>query len=197
MPTGYTASVADGTITTFPDFAMRCARAMGACIMMRDEPGDAEIPEKFKPSQWNREQGDIARIALAVHCTATNEELQTVLDQEHDKAMEAWRLRVVEHAAEQTRYEDMIRDTKAWTPPTDEHAGLKKFMLQQLWDSLKSDCGGSVSPAPDKLPLDDWKAAREAKVREDIIYHDKNQAEEDERSQGRTEWVRQLRASLK
>jgi hypothetical protein len=38
MPTGYTAGVADGTITEFREYALLCARAFGACIMLRDEP---------------------------------------------------------------------------------------------------------------------------------------------------------------
>lgn len=37
MPTGYTASVQEGKVTEFRDFAMECARAFGALVMMRDE----------------------------------------------------------------------------------------------------------------------------------------------------------------
>lgn len=49
MATGYTCDVSDGKITTLRDFALRCARAFGALITMRDEPFDAPIPEKFEP----------------------------------------------------------------------------------------------------------------------------------------------------
>ena len=52
MPTGYTASVADGRVTEFAPFALQCARAMGALIMMRDEPHDAPIPERFEASDY-------------------------------------------------------------------------------------------------------------------------------------------------
>lgn len=52
MPTGYTADVADGKITDFVEYALQCARAFGACIMLRDEPISSEIPE-FQPSDYN------------------------------------------------------------------------------------------------------------------------------------------------
>jgi hypothetical protein len=51
MTTGYTAAIANDI--TFNDFAMRCARAMGALVMMRDEPFDAPIPERFEPSDYH------------------------------------------------------------------------------------------------------------------------------------------------
>lgn len=69
MPTGYTEAVQSGEVTEFRDFALRCARAMGALIMMRDDPMDAPIPDEFKPSDWNRKQLDKARFRLAdVQC---------------------------------------------------------------------------------------------------------------------------------
>ena len=45
MPTGYTAAIAKDI--TFNDFVMQCAKAM--LIMMRDEPANAPIPERFEP----------------------------------------------------------------------------------------------------------------------------------------------------
>ena len=36
----------------FKSFAMTCARAMGACVTIRDEPFDAPIPT-IKPSDYN------------------------------------------------------------------------------------------------------------------------------------------------
>lgn len=54
MPTGYTASVADGTTTTLRAFALQCARAFGATVTMRDDPMSAEIPERFEPGGFYR-----------------------------------------------------------------------------------------------------------------------------------------------
>lgn len=43
MPTGYTEPLYAGTPITFPEFALRCARAMGVAIMQRDESIDVPI----------------------------------------------------------------------------------------------------------------------------------------------------------
>lgn len=40
MPTGYTADIKDGI--DFKTYAMNCARAFGACVMLRDEPGGGD-----------------------------------------------------------------------------------------------------------------------------------------------------------
>lgn len=52
MPTGYTVGIADGKITTFEQYAMTCARAFGALVMMRDDPFDAPIPEEIKVADY-------------------------------------------------------------------------------------------------------------------------------------------------
>ena len=43
---------------------MDCARAFGACIMMRDESVDAPIPEEFKPSTYHIEELEKAKSDL-------------------------------------------------------------------------------------------------------------------------------------
>lgn len=53
MPTGYTHGVQDGTVTEFRDFALICARAFGATILMRDDPMDAPIPDEFQSSTYH------------------------------------------------------------------------------------------------------------------------------------------------
>jgi len=40
MPTGYTNCIKDGV--TFEQFVWKCARAMGALVMMRDEPSNVD-----------------------------------------------------------------------------------------------------------------------------------------------------------
>lgn len=51
MPTGYTSYIGQGC--DFKTFAMKCARAFGACIDMRDSSLDAQIPDSFEPSRYH------------------------------------------------------------------------------------------------------------------------------------------------
>jgi len=64
MPTGYTATLMEKN-QTFPEFIMGCARAFGALIMMRDDPNDATIPDKFEPSDYHAKGIIKAREKLA------------------------------------------------------------------------------------------------------------------------------------
>jgi len=196
MATGYTADVADGTITTFPEFAIRCARAMGACITMRDDPSDAEIPKAFEPSNYHTEALDKARKELNNLLETDDKTKQALIDAKHKDAIRSYREYLVKHSAKQTRYEQMIEDTEAWTPPTSEHIGLKDFMLQQLRDSLSWDCSGSLLSSPKKSTIVVWTQAEEDRIRANIKYHEEGLAKEKERCNERTEWVNQLRDSL-
>ena len=63
MPTGYTAAIKDGI--SFNEYALSCARAFGALIMMRDEPADAPIPDEFKPSDYHFKKIEEAKAELA------------------------------------------------------------------------------------------------------------------------------------
>ena len=86
MPTGYTATLVEHG-QTFPEFAMQCAKAFGACITLRDEPFDAPIPTKFKASTWHTKQQAKAR-ALEKRLGAMNKEERLAFGQEK-RALEA------------------------------------------------------------------------------------------------------------
>lgn len=53
MATGYTYELIDKPETTFEAFALRCSRAFGALIEMREESADAPIPTEIKPSTYH------------------------------------------------------------------------------------------------------------------------------------------------
>lgn len=49
MPTGYTAFIEDGDITTSKEFLLLCLRNFGIAIDVRDEPLTVPTPTHFKP----------------------------------------------------------------------------------------------------------------------------------------------------
>ncbi len=109
-----------------------------------------------------------------------------------------WIERQRQTAIERARYEAMIAKVEAWTPPTPDHDGLKKFMLDQLRESVEWDCGGfgGSGPAPTRQTEAEWKAEALAQARHQIEHYTAEHAKEIERVNGRNEWIRDLRASL-
>lgn len=52
MPTGYTAFIEDGDITTGREFLLLCSRNFGVAIDVRDEPLSVPTPTKFEPDPY-------------------------------------------------------------------------------------------------------------------------------------------------
>ncbi len=195
MPTGYTAKIGDGSVTKFEDYALSCARNFSALIMMRDDPADAPIP-KFKPSQYRAEHAAISRKELAEIEGSSNDKLQAMLNAKHDASLSRWNDWREKARQTRLRYEPMLEQARAYTPPTEDHQGLADFMVSQLEESIKWDCGLENDPKPQKPSLETWKLDKIRNLEESIVRDDKSQAEEDERTAGRNLWVSQLRESL-
>ena len=195
MPTGYTAKLVDEG-QEFPDFVMTCARAFGALIELRDEPLDAEIPESFEPSSYNDRRIEEAQQALAEATTLSDADIELLADADHRRAVARYTEVVARAVTVGARVRAMIAQVEAWTPPTDEHQGLRDFMLQQLNETLKFDASTSYLNEPVKLSVEEYRAAAIARANRDITYHREQAAAEAERAAARTEWVKVLRESL-
>lgn len=199
MPTGYTADLTEQT--TFADFATRCARAFGALIMMRDSPMDAPIPDEFKPDGYYLKSLDDAKSRLAQLQAMSAKEIATDLEK-HNADNAKSRARCVNSCSGTRRsYERMIGLVEAWQPPSRDHVGMKEFMLDQLRQSLKFDChdekfAEECYPAFTGTPQQ-WHARSVASAAENVSRSQQSWDEEQERARTRTQWVRQLRESLK
>ena len=199
MPTGYTADVANGKVTDFPTFATQCARAFGALILMRDDPMDAPIPEKFEASDYNTNALATARAHLKTLISMTPEAAAAAAAKAYDDA-ETSRLRSkAEGDAELARYRAMRTKVEAWTPPTAEHVGLKSFMLEQLDTSAYGWSAPRYYDEPTdkaKYEPEEWLRGEIDKAHRDIGYHAAEREKEIARTEGRNSWVAALRASL-
>ena len=132
MPTGYTSSIYDNKDVSFKDFALNCARAFGACVHQRDD----NVTDKPKLRELDiqhhlneLEEAKNQKIPTEIEFEAYKKQK---LDEAHADMKKNVELR--------ERYEKMLENAKNWNPPTPEHAGLKKFMIEQLESSLKFDC---------------------------------------------------------
>jgi len=198
MPTGYTADITD--TMPFRDFAMKCARAMGALIMMRDDPSDAPIPEAFEPSTYHAENIAKADARLKELDEMDAAAKERGAREEFMAASKAHAESLAKSRGTRRRYERMLREVNDWKPPTPDHQGFKDFMVQQLTESIRFDCweeGDSEWRKPPKhLGPGDWWAKEVDKANRDLVYHRREHTAEVERATMRTKWVKDLRASL-
>lgn len=192
MPTGYTYAVGSGEVSTLRDFALRCARGMGACITMRDDALDKSIPERFVPStEYHDERLVEARSLLSLTDSLSDAECSTRADADYAEAKSSFEKSVGEAKAENERYRSMLAHVNAWET---EAEGIKSFMCQQLEVSI-SDYDYERD-APTLLTGSEWRVATRSRALRDIAYHEKGKAEEIERTERRNEWLQKLRDSL-
>lgn len=200
MPTGYTAGIADGTVTSFDQFVWTCARNFGALIMMRDEPFNAPVPESFEPHTSYYDKALAEAEAERERVLALSDaELASEVERHFNEAVAERNDREKRRLAQLADYENMLVAARRWVPPTPEHDGLKEFMVSQLVESIDFDCrppSPRWSPEPKLVPAEEWRADKLAELSKTISYHRNQRQSEIARTEGRNQWVHALRQSL-
>lgn len=195
MPTGYTQIINEKPDTTFGQFALRCARAMGALVMMRDEPTDTAIPEDVSYSSgYHAKAIQQAADDLVKYNAMDEEDCELAAEKEYKLGLRAYREALLEKQTQARNYGAMLGQVLAWKPPTAEHKGMKEFMEKQLRESIEFDCYTPTKPV--KLTGAEWKQAKIDAAIHSLDYSTKSQREEDERNKSRNEWVKALRENL-
>lgn len=192
MPTGYTACIDDGA--TFEQFVWRCARGMGACIMMRDDPWDKPIPESFEPSKYYFESVESAEKKLAAINAMTVEEITERQVADNAAIRVNNERRRTEREEQKRNYAAIKAKVEAWTPPTADHEGLRSFMLEQLetgkpYEAWQENENTIVEP-------EEWRQAQIEKVMQEVARAKDEWNKEQERTAGRNGWIKQLRDSI-
>lgn len=196
MPTGYTASVMDGKITDFRQFAMQCARAFGALINMRDDAWDAPIPEQFKPSDYHVKALATAKLRYDELRSMTPEQLKEACNADYRNRLAGREKYKAEQKIENDRLDAMLAEVEKWTPPTGNHAEMKTFMREQIRISRNDLSTLDKYDPVVKMTPQEWLGKELEKSQRDVGYHAGEQEKEVERAKGRTLWVKQLRDSL-
>ena len=197
MPTGYTCDVAEGKITTLNDFAMLCARAFGVCIDMRDASLDTPIPERFEPNTDHHDKR-ITELSerLSTLQNMTDDELEADCREAHEKSLTRRREYLEEKGRTRECYERMLDQVKSWKVP-EELNELRGFMIEQLSESIRFDCGGDY--VPDIVPMMSaalWREIQMASIGKDLSRWRENRIEEIQRVEKRNVYLKLLRASL-
>jgi hypothetical protein len=184
---------------TFPEFALRCAHAFGALATLRDEPSDAPIPIflEFKPSPYYTESLKKHKAELARLQSMKIDERTLFGVEAKQKQIEQHRAWLAKNKTENQRLDEMAEKVAAWMPPSSDHQGLKKFMLQQIDVSRNGTeyIEWEIVKATAKAPSSYYVAAVIAEEH-GVAYCEEELAKEIERTDGRNLWVKQLRESL-
>ena len=196
MPTGYTAAVQDGKITELAPFALHCARAFGAFVLMRDAPIGAPIPEAFEPNRFYLNCQRDAEQRLVELRRFSPLDAQRACQQEHTAATARWRDRRAERALHRARYQAMLDQVEAWSSPSDDHDKFKLFMLNQLSESMRFDCDADGDKPPRLARWPDWLARNIARTTDNIARHGREYDKELARTADRNRWLIGLRESL-
>jgi len=202
MPTGYTAGVQDGTVTEFKDFALLCARMMGANIMMRDEPFDASI-KKYEPSPYYKESLEDTKEELERVKNMSEAECKEKAHSEIYDEIKRIKGYIEKSEVQRERYSSMLEKVREWIPPTTEHVRFKELMIEQLKDSMKFDCSNGNGEKrleklkTEKLPTgEEWRQEQIKRLEENVERYSKEYEQEVQRTNERNSWNEQLMKSL-
>lgn len=197
MPTGYTAKLMNKG-QSFDEFVWTCARAFGALVTMREDSLDTPIPDEFKPRCSYHEE------ALIKSREKYRELLEMCWDEIKDWA-EIEKSNLIKYdedyirnsEQENKRLADMRVLVCSWDPPSEDHASLKNFMLDQIKISTMD-----LSFTYDRLKVlksrtltDLYNEAVEEATRS-IEYHKSESLKEIERARSHNQWIKTLRDSL-
>lgn len=203
MPTGYTSDVGDGKMTDLRPFIERCAHAF--IVSLRDSGLDSPLPNEDTTSDSTYHQEGLTKAykRLAKAKSMDRKAASVEAKREHREAIKSDEEYLARKAETKARYEAMLELVYTWEPPTEEHVGLKTFMVEQLSTSIEFDCGGDhwenhLKDLKERGPLsgDDWKAREIVKANEDIQHHSERIAKERERVEHNTAWIQALIGSL-
>ena len=198
MPTGYTAKLVESG-QTFEEFALTCARAFGALIDMREEPLDKPIPETIKPiTSYHTKALAEAEKELVRLMNLTVTQQLAVGKKKRNGVIKSAKQSLKKTLEENSRIDTMVKSVRKWSPPTKDHEELKKFMIQQLEISRHNEISGErwLRDAEEKSEIDYFGDYVDSANRS-IEYHKEHIAKEKVHATDRTEWIQQLRKSLK
>ncbi len=181
MPTGYTADIEKGI--SFEDFVLRCARSFGV-----------PISGEFKPSDYYEKELKKAKTKMEIFKKMSPEQYVDKASIQFSTAQKEYDKNCQKCNLLKEKYHFMLEQIKAWTPPTLDHQGLKKFMIEQIERSIRYDC--SMPTKPEKLTGKAWAKQEIKELAWDIAYHAKEDLAEKERAKEQTLWIKQLRESL-
>lgn len=167
MPTGYTAYIEDGNITTGKEFLKLCLREFGIAVDMRDEPLSVPVPAHFEPDEWYKNHYMNMVKKLKENESLTFEDVKLRRQREHDQEVKSARRAIAQMTEVNERYKQIRKQIEAWTPPTEDYNGIKQFAIDQIEKSMNTEDHFDYYQKIIDKPFDDSDEA----VREYMVRH--------------------------
>lgn len=203
MPTGYTAGILDGTVTTFPQFAKLCMRSFGATIHLRDESLDTEYEPRV-PSDYHSKAIEKAKQSIIDAEKLSDEEIvQTKKNQLEDSRN--YHLEEIEKAKKaMIQMNKILSDVHKWQPPTPDHTWIKDFMIEQIEKTIDFDCKtdyhdkGLIQIETELLTINASEIRNQMikQANKDLAYHNAEYLKEVQRCEQSNKWASDLMESL-
>jgi hypothetical protein len=199
MPTGYTSDIENDI--SFEDYALSCARAFGACMHQRDN-SSKEKPKFRTESSYHVDALSEAKktIAELEAMAGVNDRTKygnKVIEEEEASNQKSFNKKIVL----KNKYDAMLIKVYNWYPPTPEHEQLKKFMIDQINESINFDCDTKydmerLTQLSKVNPLDKYKEALQ-RAYKNAEYHEMELMKERERNADANKWISVLYDSLR
>jgi hypothetical protein len=200
MPTGYTTYILEDKLAKPSDFAKICARAFGACINQRDD--SLEVPLEI-PIPDTKYHDDSLKEA-----NKKFKKLKSYNDEQKFKFGEKLKIKEISYNKKKikevikirAKLEKVLNWVNNWTPPTSDHHGLKKFMIEQINSTINFDGNpdyheSQLKAAIDKTSLDFYQKEYE-RAEWNVNYHKEEKEKEINRTNERANWIKSLIDSL-
>lgn len=203
MPTGYTAYIEDGDITTGKEFLRLCTRAFGVAIDQKEDPLSVPTQTKFEPDQYYIDAYNRACDTLRDAKSISFDEAKLRLKSRHHKKVEDCEKCAEKYSDLRNKYLKVRQEVEAWTPPTSEHNGLKKFALEQIDMCIPSEetIVEFINKAKEPLDLSDDTITKFIsdninQCKSSVEYYKNLMNAEYERTQEKQEWMDKFLRSL-
>ena len=132
MPTGYTAGIEDGKITTGKEFLKLCTRAFGVAINLKDEPLSVPTPTKFDPNTYYKKRLEDEKANFEKFKAMSFEEARDEMIKAYKDRVDMYKSMLEGSLKRNKQYAKIRAEVEDWNPPTPDHIELKKFALKQI-----------------------------------------------------------------
>jgi hypothetical protein len=208
VPTGYTAVLQEEPDISLADFTLRCARAMGSCVMMRDDKMNEPLTKekiaggigKYHLEAMQKARRDLFELKKM---TPKKKEFHNMVMSKREKDITYHRERLEETKRLEKTYHRMLKEVKEWNPPSEDHVCLKNFMIKQIEESIDGDCtfdfeyhGKAIDKLTSEPDFEEEYNEMIADLERDIKYHENHYNEDVEKANSRIKWLADLYSSL-